>query len=71
MTKKFPIHNLLLGVTGSVGVLAVPEHIRLLRESMVENVYVMMLKLAIMFHVLTSNSIPPLLANCNSLRKAK
>lgn len=42
VTEKFPIHNLLLGVTGSVGVLAVPEHIRLLRESMVENVYVMM-----------------------------
>ena len=42
MTGKFPINNLLLGVTGSVGVLVVPDYIRLLRESIAENVYVMM-----------------------------
>lgn len=42
MAEKFSINNLLLGVTGSVGVLAVPEYIRLLRESIAENVYVMM-----------------------------
>ena len=42
MAEKFPINNLLLGVTGSVGVLAVPEYIRLLRESIAENVHVMM-----------------------------
>lgn len=42
MTGKFFINNLLLGVTGSVGVLAVPEYIKLLRESVAENVHVMM-----------------------------
>lgn len=41
MTEKF-INNLLLGVTGSVGVLAVPEYIRLLRESVAGRVDVMM-----------------------------
>ncbi|MEM2160175.1 MAG: flavoprotein [Candidatus Nitrosotenuis sp.] len=39
--EKF-INNLLLGVTGSVGILAVPEYIRLLRESVAERVDVMM-----------------------------
>lgn len=42
MTKKFFINNLLLGVTGSVGVLVVPEYIKIIRESIAENVYVMM-----------------------------
>ncbi len=42
MVNKFPIHNLLLGVTGSVGALAVPEYIRLLRESIVKRVDIMM-----------------------------
>lgn len=42
MTEKFLIENLLLGVTGSVGVLSVPYHIKLLRESIAENVHVMM-----------------------------
>ena len=42
VTEKFFINNLLLGVTGSVGVLIVPEYIRLLKESITENVYVMM-----------------------------
>ena len=41
MTKKF-INNLLLGVTGSVGVLAIPDYIKLLRESIAERVDVMM-----------------------------
>lgn len=36
------IKNLLLGVTGSVGVLVVPDYIRLFRENIAENVYVMM-----------------------------
>jgi len=40
--EKFFINNLLLGVTGSVGVLAVPDYIKLLRESFAERVYVMM-----------------------------
>lgn len=42
MTEKFPINNLLLGVTGSVGVLAVPEYIRLLKENIANRVDVMM-----------------------------
>lgn len=42
MTEKFLIKNLLLGVTGSVGVLSVPYYIKLLRESIAENVRVMM-----------------------------
>lgn len=42
MMGKFFINNLLLGVTGSVGILIVPEYIKLLRESVAENVYVMM-----------------------------
>ena len=42
MTGKFFIDNLLLGVTGSVGVLTVPHYIKLLRESIAEKVYVMM-----------------------------
>lgn len=42
MTGKFFIDNLLLGVTGSVGVLIVPHYIKLLRESIAERVYVMM-----------------------------
>lgn len=42
MTEKFLINNLLLGVTGSVGVLAVPEYIRLLKENIVKRVDVMM-----------------------------
>lgn len=36
------ISNLLLGVTGSVGVLVVPDYIRHLRESVAENVHVIM-----------------------------
>lgn len=42
MTEKFFINNLLLGVTGSVGVLIVPDYIKLLRENIAEKVYVMM-----------------------------
>ena len=42
MAGKFFINNLLLGVTGSVGVLAIPDYIRLLRESIAERVHVMM-----------------------------
>src|SRR3989304_172762 len=42
VAEKFLINNLLLGVTGSVGVLAVPDYIKLLRESFAERVYVMM-----------------------------
>ncbi len=42
MTEKFFINNLLLGVTGSVAVLVVPEYIRLLRENIAKNVHVMM-----------------------------
>lgn len=42
MTEKFFINNLLLGVTGSVGVLVMPDYIKLLRESIAERVYVMM-----------------------------
>ncbi|MEW6044083.1 MAG: flavoprotein, partial [Thermoproteota archaeon] len=42
MTVKPMISNLLLGVTGSVGVLVVPDYIRHLRESVAENVHVMM-----------------------------
>jgi len=42
VTGKFPINNLLLGVTGSVGVLSIPYYIKLLRETIAENVYVMM-----------------------------
>ena len=42
MKEKFFIKNLLIGVTGSVGVLVVPEYIKLLKENIVENVYVMM-----------------------------
>lgn len=41
MTEKF-INNLLLGVTGSVGVLAMPDYIRLLRESVAERIDVIM-----------------------------
>lgn len=39
MAKKLLINNLLLGVTGSVGVLVVPDYIKLLRESIAENVH--------------------------------
>lgn len=42
MTERFFINNLLLGVTGSVGVLDVPHYIKLLRESIAKNVHVMM-----------------------------
>ncbi|WP_100183257.1 flavoprotein [Candidatus Nitrosotenuis aquarius] len=42
MTEKIIINNLLLGVTGSVGVLVLPDYIRLLRENIAENVHVMM-----------------------------
>ncbi|TBR08549.1 MAG: hypothetical protein EPO62_06625 [Candidatus Nitrosotenuis sp.] len=42
MTEKFPIKNLLLGVTGSVGVLVVPHYVKLLREGIAENVHIMM-----------------------------
>lgn len=41
MAKKLLINNLLLGITGSVGVLVVPDYIKL-RENIAENVYVMM-----------------------------
>lgn len=42
MTENFLVNNLLLGVTGSVGVLVVPEYIRLLRERIAKDVHVMM-----------------------------
>ena len=42
MTEKFLVKNLLIGVTGSVGILSVPYYIKLLRESIAENVHVMM-----------------------------
>ncbi len=42
MTERFFINNLLIGVTGSVGVLAVPEYIRLFRNGIAKNVHVMM-----------------------------
>jgi len=42
MSKKFFLSNLLLGVTGSVGVLIVPHYIKLLRDSFAEKVHVMM-----------------------------
>lgn len=42
MIEKFLVNNLLLGVTGSVGVLTVPYYIKLLRESIAKKVHVMM-----------------------------
>lgn len=42
MAENFAIGNLLIGVTGSVAVLAVPEYIRLLRQGIAKNVHVMM-----------------------------
>ena len=42
VTGKFFINNLLLGVTGSVGVVVVPHYIKLLRESVAKSVHVMM-----------------------------
>lgn len=42
MVKKFLVNNLLIGVTGSVGAVDVPRYIKLLRENIAEQVYVMM-----------------------------
>ena len=42
VAEKFFINNLLVGVTGSVGVLAVPEFIRLLKRDIAQDVHVMM-----------------------------
>jgi phosphopantothenoylcysteine synthetase/decarboxylase len=43
LTGNFLISNLLFGVTGSVGILSVPEYIWLLKGSVAKNVYVMMI----------------------------
>lgn len=42
MTGKFIINNLLIGATGSVGILEMPHYIKLFKENIAENVYVMM-----------------------------
>jgi len=42
MTEKFFINNLLLGLTGSVGVLVIPDYIKLFRESVAKRVDVIM-----------------------------
>lgn len=42
MAEKFLLNNLLIGTTGSVGILAVPEYIRLFREDIAKEVHVMM-----------------------------
>lgn len=41
-SDKFAINNLLLGVTGSVGVISVPYYIKLLKEQIARNVIVIM-----------------------------
>ena len=40
--NKFVINNLLLGVTGSVGVISIPYYIKMLREDIAKNVVVIM-----------------------------
>lgn len=42
VTDQFFVENLLVGLTGSVGVLVVPDYVRMLKESVAKNVYVMM-----------------------------
>lgn len=42
VTEKFLINNLLIGASGSVAVLAVPEYIRLFRQGIAKDVHVMM-----------------------------
>jgi phosphopantothenoylcysteine decarboxylase/phosphopantothenate--cysteine ligase len=42
VTEKFLVNNLLIGVTGSVAALVVPDYIRLFKESIAENIHVMM-----------------------------
>lgn len=42
VTGKFIINNLLIGATGSVGILEMPHYIKRFRENIAENVYIMM-----------------------------